>query len=648
MLSLNIVQQPIMFTQELIDENTIVDTALNYNQVNFENLLKYLSDHYHNNTSLISDKTYDELVDIYEAKFGSYDIVGADPTGSKVPLPHYLGSLRKLTKEKDLTKWLSEYPGPYLVQDKIDGLTILFHTTVSNNRRTTKVYTRGGGFKGQDVSHMLPYLAVPDWLKNNTLEIPYLGAINLSIRGELVMNRDIFNLVGEGFSNARNYASGIVNRIKNIDTNIISSLSYYAYRIIGSGLVPTQEIHTLQAIGFQVPTPVAAPMLSQEILENYYKSRRETAPYDIDGLVIYQDIIADYPVGDKPRHVVAFKTEGETAVTTVKEVVWEASKNRKLAPVVIYEPINLSGVVLTRASGYNGRYIYNNNIGPGAQILVTRSGDVIPKIVAVITPSPTGPDLPKKPFGWNENQVEFITLDENDEEVLVNKLKYFLETLEIMGFGPERIKLLVKAGVRDISSLINITPEQIATIPGIGPTLSTQLYNDLQGKIKNVALPLIMVASGIFPGIGLKRMETIIERYPNLLEYADIDPDTVASYIKVIRGFNTMADDVASKLKTFRNWLRANPSITVDNVVPPPPITGGKLQGVKVVFSGARNKELEKVIKEQGGSVMNSVSKNTNYLLMADVNDIKGKGEKAIKLGVPIMSHADFIAQYLN
>ncbi|CAH6419382.1 NAD-dependent DNA ligase [uncultured virus] len=726
-------QAPINFTIDMINEDTITDFANTLDQNNFAALLRYLAGYYHNEAGLVSDKTYDELMDIYEAKFGPYEIVGAEPTGEKVNLPYYLGSLRKIKKDKELQTWLEGHPGPYIIEDKIDGLTLLLVSSIVQGRRINKLYTRGAGYRGMDVSHLLDYLRLPPINQD------------IAIRGEIVMTKDAFARVGAGFKNARNMVSGLLNAKKQFNPVLARELSFFPYRIINNTMTPEEEIAMLQTIGFVVPNPVFAQNLTREILENYFQQRKITAPYEIDGLVIYQNVIEEYPVGEAPRHVIAFKTDTERATTTVKGVTWEASKDRLLKPVIHYEPITLSGAVLQKASGYNARFIVTNNIGPGAQILVTRSGDVIPKVIAVLTPAPGGPDYPQnRKFTWNENQVEFVLL-EDDDEVITNKLRHFLETLGVKHAGPARVRAMVDAGIKSVSHLLAVTPLQLSGIPGIGGTLSNQLVDDIHERITNVSLARIMDASGIFSRIGERRFEAILEVHPNILEIAATnDKITVANYIRGVRGFNTLSDEIADNLPVFIEWLKQHPQITIEAPTPlvaqiqgltldatiqprvqvinkptilpitqPFPQTINQpqvpvvtipqtqvpvitipqtqvpvitipqtivlpithpaqqialpitrptqptvqpaqvrnLAGITVVFSGfsrQANEDFERRIKTRGGKVTGAVSRNTTFLIMKDVNDIKGKGQKAQELGVRIISKDDFEAQYLR
>lgn len=647
-------EQDITFTPDMINENTIIATANKINKGSFENLLRLLGNAYHNDQALISDEKYDELVDIYEAKYGPYSVVGAEPTGAKVELPYYLGSLRKLKEEEELMLWLRQHPGPYIIEDKIDGLTLLLVSKTVNGRRQTSLYTRGGGYRGLDVSHLLQYIPFPPITED------------ISVRGEVVLTKEAFARVGAGFKNARNLVSGIVNAKKSFNPTIARTMSFYAYRILNKNNTPEQDVMELMSMGFSVPFPSVASILTKKILENHYEQRKQAAPYEMDGLVIYQNIAAEYPVGETPKHVVAFKTGSETAITTVTRVEWNASKDFLLKPIVHYEPIVLSGAELSKASGYNARFILSNGIGPGAQILITRSGDVIPKILSVITPATEIPWPDPTVFGeyrWNENQVELVTT-ELTSDVLERKLKHFIDTLDIKNMGPGRIKLLVNAGIRDIAALLAVTPQQLTTIQGIGAGISNSFYTDLHTKITNVPLAKIMDASGIFPGIGEKRFEMIIAAYPNFLDMAYDDPTEIAERIRQVKGFKSLADVIAGRMRDFADWLKAHPSILVaaPGMISPRFVPSGattptsgattpvtqNLTGVTVVFSGFRDKAMEDEIKARGGRVTTSVSRNTSFVVMRDIADKKGKALEAEQRGVPLITREEFSQRYLS
>src|SRR5665811_1412670 len=319
MASINSDYVPINFTPDIIDEDTIIDFVNTLDQQNFNNLLEYLADQYHNNQSLIDDNIYDQIVDIYEAKYQPFTMVGAEPQGEKEDLPYYLGSLRKLKEEKELDTWIRSHPGPYVLEDKIDGLTLLLdHSVDEQGIISTKLLTRGGGYRGTNVSHLLGYLNLPK------LTQPMI------IRGEIVMNKGIFERFGAGFKNPRNLVSGVVNSKKQFKPELARRLSFYAYRIINTEMAPGEQAEYLQELGYLVPNPTDVDTINKDFLTKYYLSRLQDAPYEMDGIVIYQDISKEYPVGEAPRHVVAFKTNTETVETIVTHVTWKASKERLL------------------------------------------------------------------------------------------------------------------------------------------------------------------------------------------------------------------------------------------------------------------------------------------------------------------------------
>lgn len=616
-----------------VNEATIVKDVLKYNKSEFNDLLNYLSEQYYYNVPIVSDEIFDELVKIYEDKHGKYTANLAAPSGQKVQLPYYISSLRKIIEDKELNNYFKNYPGPWTVEDKIDGLTLL----LVRDNNANKLYTHGRNGIGRDVTHLLNYVKFPKLRED------------IAIRGEIVMNKQEFQSIKGDWKNARNLVGGIINSKDSFNPELAKKLSFYAYRIITSDDKPSDQIGMLKELGFEVPSPVSADKLDRSILESYYANRVKNSLYDIDGLVIYQDVPIDYPDGEDPKQVVAFKMETEKAETVVTKVVWQASKDRMLKPVVHFESTNLSSADLSKASGYNARFIIANRIGPGAKIIITRSGDVIPKILTVIEPlaEPVYPD--PKVYGeyeWNENQVEFVLLADNDE-VLTNKLKHFVSTLDVKNFGPARLKTLVEHGITSIDDLVNLTVQDLSGIPGIGATLAEQLTQDIQNKLSNVSLPKIMDASGFFTKIGEKRFEMIMEIYPNFLEMMRDDKNAIAEQIKAVKGFDKLAYEIADHLEEFADWLDNHPNITIKKAVKVSK-SGGSLSGKTIVFSGFRDKALEEQIKAKGGKIGTSVSGNTSILIVKDLSSTTGKPEEARAKGIPIVLKDDFIEQYLS
>ena len=605
-----------------LNDSNVLPYASKLDQDAFTALLEFLSQYYYNDTSLVSDAIYDELIDLYESKYGPYEQVGAAlPNGDKgVKLPYYMGSLEKLKDEHKLSNWIAKHPGPYILEDKIDGMSLMLDCY----QGTVNLYTRGKGYQGQNVSHLLPYLNLPK-IKED-----------ITIRGELVIYKENFSLYADKFKNARNMAGGIMSAKKSFNPELAKLFTFIAYKIMSVNLTPSEDIALLQHYGFTLPGPSTADVIDFEMLEHYLERRKSQVPYEMDGIVIYQDIAQEYPEGGNPKHVVAFKVPTETAIATVTAVKWRGSKGNLLKPTVWYTPVTISGATLERASGHNARYIVNNNIGVGAVITIMRSGDVIPKIINIITPA-LQPDLPTdREYYWNENGVEFITSDAEDEEVMVGKLKHFFTTMGIKNVGPARLKILVEAGLHSLRDIMDASDETILQLPGLGKTFVTNLRTSLN-ELKSVPLSRVMDASSIFNGIGERRFEVILKAYPNLLEMTE-----VASHIKKLPGFNILADEIEEKLDDFIAWLNLYPEI---GFTLPQAAKSDNLSGQTIVFSGFRDKDLEAQITDLGGKVTSTVTKQTTLLLVADVSENSTKVTKAKTYNIPIKLKSEFIEE---
>jgi DNA ligase (NAD+) len=616
-------------------------------------LLLYYQDQYENNgLEQIDDATFDTLVSIYERNSGlKYREVGFLPSGEKVTLPYYLGSLDKTkgTEAKnELNRWKKNYTGPWVIEDKIDGISGLYvvkHILVKGNKAPVcHLYTRGNGTIGTDVSHLLQYLQLP------------VPEFDIAIRGEMVIPLKDFNDYNSRnptmtFKNARNAGSGIVNS-KETNQELASKLKFYAYNILDWSLDKVNQEYQLgylRGLGFETPWYTIGDILEVSRLEEYLKLRRGPgdymAPYDIDGLVIVNNKVYEFESGRNPRHMLAFKVDVFTE-TTVIDVVWEASKDGILKPVVIYEPINTGGVTMTRASGKNAKFIVNNSIGPGAKIVVTRAGDVIPDIVECLSPALIM-KLPTENYKWNDSEIEFVLTNiENNEDVQKGRIEYFMKTMDIKNVGPGRINLLYEYGFKTLYDILNSHPKDLEHIPGLGEKSAIQIYESIHSIIDDAPLANLMAASGVFgPGFGTKRMEAVLEIYPDILSMSSLSKAELTSLISNINGFDKNAEVFADHLKEFVDWLHLHSMIKIGTIKAISP-KSSRLQNLKIVFTGFRNSDLENKIKENGGSVVSAISKSTSILVAKNLSDLKTKGAKAQELGVPIMTLDQFLKEY--
>lgn len=643
------------FTPEMISNLNLLEYSRSLNKENFDNLLNMLSDYYYNEEGLVDDKIFDGLQSIYKEKYGEYEVVGAKPRGEKVLLPVYLGSLQKKTEDHEITTWKSKHKGPYLLEDKIDGITMLLISEMVDNKRKISLLSHGDGVEGKDISHILPFIDLP--------EVDY----DVMIRGEGVYHIDIFEQFRHygrenRFRNPRNMITGTVMAKDSFDPKIVKHLQFYTYRIIDSDKKPSEQLEELQELGFKVPHYEFKDDIDQESLENHYLEVKTKSIYQMDGTVVHVDEVIDYPEirGKYPSQMFAFKTDldAEIGETIVTEVVWKASKDMRLKPTVHYEKVIFEDADLQRATGHNARYIVDNGIGPGATIRIKRALQVIPYIMEVVKPAPNGPSLPDEKicgkYGWNDNEVELVLDDENDE-VKAGRILHFLTTLKVKKCGKERVAMLVEAGIKTIKLLLTATVEQLIAIPGIGNNLATQIIDDIKDKITNVELARIMDASNIFPGIGERRCEMILEVYPDLLKYSYDDFDVISDLIRNVPGFNKLADVVAEHLPIFTNWLQIHHMITVKmpEIIKIEEIKESKLAGRIVVFSGFRDSDLERKVKLAGGKITSSVAKKNcdiGILVLKDASPThrRGKYNDAVEANWKhIVTLDEFLRDYL-
>lgn len=639
-------------------EDNLIQQAYGTDQQSLKNLLGQLADAYYNAVQLVTDATYDKLFDIYEQRFGEYTQIGALPRGEKEALTIYRSGMRKVTKEDQLRNYMKNYPGEWLLLDKINGVNLQYTLTISpGGIRSEKLTTRGDGTEGKNVTHLLPYLNIPKL------------QFDLDVIGELYTPTEAFNRVGNalGYTSALGMTVGIVNRKDSFNPEEAKELRFGPFEIVKSIETPEVQIIQLTMIGFEPPYAIKANELTMEFLEKFYQERLAAAKYDMDGVVIRQNryVVPSTALNEKPRHIVAFKMDGISIETTVTEVVWVASKNKLLKPAIHYLPVNWNDgeASLKSTNGDNARYIVNNGIGPGAKIMITRAKGIIPRITAVIErvePSLPDPNVHGQ-YQWNANQVEFVLWNDNDQ-VRAAKVESFFIKLKIEHLGPARVKSLIQAGYPSILDIMEATPEELANI--LGPNVGPTAHYDMHTKAQNVPLHILMAASGVFPNIGKTLFKDLIEAYPQLYLWWKSDPNLIAREFLQVKGFKDRAFTVANKMSEFGDWLSMHPMITFAIPQAPVPVITNEgtlltvdtnvaaipqnLAGKTIVFSGKRDDAAQAAVEHRGGKIGSAVSKNTSYLVLSDAQQTTGKYVKAQSLGVPILIIDEFKRQFLS
>jgi len=626
---------------KIIDElnNDPVTTISNMTIPKLVKIIKYAADKYYNEQPVISDQIYDLLIDAIKDKDPTNPVlkqIGAKVTTNKVKLPYFMGSMDKIKPGSPvLEKWLKKYSGPYIVSDKLDGVSGLFHIDSKNNQH---LYTRGNGLIGTDITHLIKYI--------HSLNISDLPK-NIAVRGEFIISKKNFKKYSGTMSNARNMVAGLINS-KTIEVDKMNDVDFVVYELINpSNIKQSEQFIRLQLSGFKVVHYDIFDKFDETVLSKQLEIRRKNSLYEIDGIIVTGDQPHARNLSGNPDYAFAFKETTQVINSEVIEVEWNISKDGLFKPTIIIKPVNLSGVTVKRATAFNAKFVNDNKLGPGAIVKITRSGDVIPYIMEVIKPAKEA-QMPKVGYKWNETKVDIyydtdIKNDQTEKEILIKNLAYFFEKLDIKHVASSTVEKMVEAGFDTIPKILKASKDDFLVLKGFKDKSSENIYNSIHERIKSVELVDLMVASNIFGhGLGSKKIELILKVYPNIMDHP-----VKKEAITEINGFDILtATRFVDGLPEFKNFVKTVPMINIVNKY----IGGIKKEGVfkdeKVVFTGFRNKTWNEYIENNGGEVVNSVSKNTTLLVVADENDTSSKLNKAKELGVKIMTADEFKKKY--
>ena len=390
--------------------------------------------------------------------------------------------------------------------------------------------------------------------------------------------------------------------------------------------------------------------------------RKKNSLYEVDGIIICSNKIDNIRSKEKyPPYAFAFKDTELNEVREVKvlDVEWNVSKDGYIKPTLILEPVFLNGVTISRVTANNAKFIVDNKIGKNTIIKLIRSGDVIPKIVGII--KHTIPLLPDFKYKWNETKVDII-IDEEHNQQIISELVFFFEKLKIKYVSEGTVKKLVDIGIDSILKVFNITKKQLLEAEGIEDKLAEKIYNNIKEALDNLTILDLMVASNSFGhGIGERKIIKVLEKHPDILKlYEKLDEDelidilinlesydeiTARNFIigldKFIDLFNELEPSIRKQLRLSLNDYKKKLE-KIKNL-------DHKIKDKKVIFSGFRNEDLENKIKDNGGKIVSSVSKNTDILITTE-SAIKAKSNskviKALELKIEILSEDEFIKKY--
>lgn len=597
---------------------------------------------YYNEKPFMTDTEYDIIKEFLESKYPTNEeiyLVGAPVEKNKVTLPYFMGSMDKIKPDTGaLISWMKKFNGPYILSCKLDGVSGLYTT----EGVVPKLYTRGDGKVGQDVSHLIPYLRLPK-------------TKGVAIRGEFIIPKKIFESKYKGsFANPRNMVAGIVNH-KTINDTIID-LHFVAYEIIQPILKPSVQMEALETMDVEkvLFRTVHKGLLTNEMLSDFLLNWRTKYSYEIDGIIVTNDNVYKRKEGN-PEHAFAFKMVLSDQVAEVKvvDVIWTPSKDGYLKPRVQIEPIQLGGVQIEYTTGFNGSFIQDNKIGVGAVIELIRSGDVIPYIRKVVIPAECV-KMPTVPYKWNDTHVDIMLENiESDETVREKNITGFFRGIGVEGLSSGNIVRIIQAGFDSVCKILKMTVNDFLKVDGFKIKTATKLYDGIREKIDSASLISIMSASNIFGrGFSEKKLELILESYPEVLLSSDTDMEKIQRIISIKGMAIKTAELFVERIIPFVEFMKEieltgklNIESKSDTKIAASFQTH-VLFGKSVVLTGTRDKDVIKILDNVGAKQVSSVSKNTFVVITKNKEVDTGKVEDARKLNVPIMSVEEFLGQY--
>jgi len=601
---------------------------------------------------------------------------GAPPSEKfeKVDHPAPILSLANAFDEDDLRAWLERVgkldervlEAEFIVEPKLDGLTVVLHY---RDGVFVQGATRGNGDVGEEITPNLRTVrALP-------LHIPALpdgpqAPPYLVVRGEVFIHKDDFEDLNrrqieageKTYVNPRNTAAGA---LRQLDPAVTASrpLTLLTYAIVaGEGALPTTQWETLKylrALGFPV-SKLSERCPDLDCVTESYRSwieKRETLPYEIDGLVIkINDLaLADSlgVVGKDPRGAIAFKFPAQEVTTQLLDIGVNVGRTGVLTPYAVLEPVEIGGVIVKQATLHNFDYIAEKDIRVGDRVQVKRAGDVIPYVIGPVAAARTGEEKPYQPpktcpvcgepVEHFEGEVAWYCVNAACPEQLVRNVEHFVSrgTLDIVGMGIKIVDQLVEERlIKDAADIYSLRREDLLELEGFAEKKADNLLDSIEAS-KSQSLSRLIFALGI-RGVG-GVVATDLARH-----YRDLDELSKASVaeLETIEGigpniaeaivdwFDRPANQkVLKKLRAAGMWPQAEHR---DEGAPQP------LAGLTFVITGTlpnlSRQEAKEFIESRGGKVISSVSSKTDYLVAGESPG--SKLDKAQELNVPILDEA--------
>ena len=519
-----------------------------------------------------------------------------------------------------------------VITPKYDGLSLCV------NEMTQEAFTRGDGEFGQRSDKHYQLMGNKLYSNPEGNFDPFSPIIFEFTYGEVMMKKSTFlEKYAADFANPRNLVAGLLNS-KEV-TEPLKDLHYIKYgakfkKDFENSFMTKSELLTELNNGQDITVPFEVKNIN-ELTEDHLQSLFDewSKEFEIDGLIIEvdflqtQDELGRETSSNNPVWARAYKSPNfeQTAETEITGISWNISKQGYLKPTLHVNPVKLDGVTISNVTGNNARFVKDMGLGVGAKVVIKRSGMVIPIIYDVLeTVEFQIPDVPN--IDWNENGVELITLTETDEQRFKQTVAFF-EILGVENVSEGVIRQLWDAGFDSIKSILEATPDKLNELEGFGKRKSLIVFNSIQSKMKDVTLSKLQHATGLFKGLGSKKLLLLehFEEKPTINQIIEIEGFAETSAKSYLDGWDKFYQFVEDLPVTWKRTEKVE-SVSDD------------LNGKVFVFTGVRRKDLNEVIESRGGKIGSSVSKTTTHLVMKSKGSVSSKEKKAIELGCEILT----------
>ena len=625
--------------------------------------------YYQEDREIISNYEYDKLYDELEALEKETGItLAGSPTVSvgyeavnALPKETHETPMLSLDKTKEI-EVLKNFVGNQktVLSWKMDGLTIVL---TYQDGKLKKAVTRGNGVVGEVITNNAKVF------KNVPLQIAYQG--ELILRGEAIISYSDFEKINEQiedvdakYKNPRNLCSGSVRQLNN-EITAKRNVYFYAFSLVRAEGVDFNnsracQFEWLKTQGFDI---VEYRMVDSKNLEEtiqYFSDKISTNDFPSDGLVaLYDDIAYGDSLGSTakfPRNAFAFKWKDEIRETTLKEIEWSPSRTGLINPVAIFEPVELEGTTVSRASVHNISILKELELGIGDRIEVYKANMIIPQIAENLTRSRNltipefCPVCKEKTKIQKSNDVEVLIC--TNPECQAKKIKSFTlfvsrDAMNIDGLSEATLeKFILNGFIKEFGDIYELEhyKDAIIEMDGFGEKSYENLMDNIK-KSSHTTLPRLVYALGI-ANIGVANAKVLCKEFDyDLQKLMQADEETISQ----IEGIGSViAKSVTDYFKNEENQRKLEHLLTHLTFEEMKIETGNPLSGKQFVITGSVNQfenrsAMKEFIEKRGGKVTGSVSKKTDYLINNDTESSSSKNKKAKELGIPILSEEDFL-----